>query len=747
VSNPLLVAALSAHRAGLSVHPCQEDGSKMPSPIYRNGLDESGSQKWTWLHPPDARAGPDQLGEWYGNRLGFGVRCGSESGGLECFEFDDRETYDQFKEAAIEAGLADDVDSIEAGYMDESPGGGVHWFYFTDEVRGSTKLAKRPDPKPDNPRNQKTLIETKGENGYIICAPTPGAVHPSGNPYVLRSGGFESVSRIDGPTRDALWDLARSFDQNTKPVAETKVIGRGPGEGGLRPGDDFEQQSTWHEILVGAKWTPVYTRGSATAWRRPGKKIGISATTNYRDSGLLYVFSSSTEFDSEKSYTKFGAYAVLNHGGDFGTAAKSLRTQGYGSVAIARGCSRQVQLRATGTSSELHVESSGNSQEEHVPEADDVLDLWPEIDPRAFHGIVGEIVEAADPHTEADKVAVLVQLLTGFANALGRHPHWVAGATRHYLVLYVALVGQTSSGRKGSAWDVAHHFLKSIDEDWATKRIKGGVTTGEGLIFHVRDKVVKVDKDQKEVVDDPGEPDKRLLCIESELARTLKAMNRESNTLSSVMRSGWDCPETLSTLAKTSTNVATGAIFSFIGHITAHELKGLLTATESSNGLANRFVWVCTRKSKNDPTGGKFFEQDWSGLTNGFHKAYQNALSIKRMTRDTEAEAIWREVYDGLTESKPGMLGLMVGRAEAQVMRIACIYAAIDGSSIVHPEHLEAALALWDYAENSARFVFGESLGDPKAEKLLKTLKVTPDGLTRPQPSVICSPSRQESRR
>ena len=77
----------------------------------------------------------------------------------------------------------------------------------------------------------------------------------------------------------------------------------------------------------------MYTRDGTTYWRRPGKDIGISATTNFGGADLLYVFSSSTEFEAEKSYNRFGAYAVLNHGGDFHAAARALAQQGYGQKA------------------------------------------------------------------------------------------------------------------------------------------------------------------------------------------------------------------------------------------------------------------------------------------------------------------------------------------------------------------------------------------------------------------------------
>src|SRR5262249_28720664 len=71
--------------------------------------------------------------------------------------------------------------------------------------------------------------------------------------------------------------------------------------------------------------------GGVEYWRRPGKAFGISATVNYAASDLLYVFSSNADpLEEGKAYTKFTAYTVLDHDGDFEMAALRLRAAGYG---------------------------------------------------------------------------------------------------------------------------------------------------------------------------------------------------------------------------------------------------------------------------------------------------------------------------------------------------------------------------------------------------------------------------------
>jgi hypothetical protein len=95
------------------------------------------------------------------------------------------------------------------------------------------------------------------------------------------------------------------------------------------------------------------------------------------------------------------------------------------------------------------------------------------------------------------------------------------------------------------------------------------------------------------------------------------------------------------------------------------------------------------------------------------------------------AKELWREVYGPLSEGKPGLFGAVIGRAEAQVLRLAALYAVMDGSRTIDAVHLEAALALWEYAEQSALYVFGEATGDPVADTILEALGSAPSGLTR----------------
>lgn len=329
----ILSTALELHTAGVSVVPVRADGSKAPAT--------------NWKPYTQLRATTAQLQTWFDNwtTQGIGIITGAISRNLELLEFEGRvmNRLPEVLELLDGAELLALYQRILGGWAEQSPSGGLHLFYkITDsEVPGNTKIATRPSNNEElaaNPTQKwQTLVETRGEGGFVVLAPSAGTVHPTGLPWVRLTGGPTTVASISRAERDALHQtLAAILDETPEPAAHTsnelapiwstKVE---ESDEDLKPGDDFEARTDWAEILEG--WTLVGQRGTTRYWRRPGKQIGLSATTGHaQDRDRLYVFSSSTEFTPEVPYTKFGAYALLKHGGDHSAAARELASSGYG---------------------------------------------------------------------------------------------------------------------------------------------------------------------------------------------------------------------------------------------------------------------------------------------------------------------------------------------------------------------------------------------------------------------------------
>jgi len=357
----------------------------------------------------------------------------------------------------------------------------------------------------------------------------------------------------------------------------------------------------------------------------------------------------------------------------------------------------------------------------------------------AYYGLAGEIVRRIEPHTEADPAALLFQFLAAFGNLIGHDHYIVADGTRHYLNLNGVLVGPTSKARKGTSWNQIANLMERVEPAWREDRVTYGLSSGEGLIWAVRDPIEETRPvrekgrhtgEYETFIANHGVPDKRLFVIEGEFANVLKVMAREGNTLSPVIRSAWDCGD-LKNMVKNSPAQATKAHVSIIGHITRDELRRLLTQTEAANGFANRFCWLAVKRSKCLPDGGAIHTVDFEDVVAELHSAVNYAKDFVQIVRDPEATKLWHAVYPRLSEARPGMSGAVIARAEAQVMRLSAIYAILDKSQLIRPEHHHAARALWRYCEQSAKWIFGTSTGDRNADRILAALRHASNGMTK----------------
>jgi hypothetical protein len=317
MTGEILRTGLEFAANGICAVPVATDGSKRPALA-------------NWKLYQERLPTPDELMTWFASAEGVGVICGKVSGNLEMLELEGRAVADKIhldlKEMANNAGLSDVWDRINNGYVEMTPSGGIHWLYRIEGiVPGNTKLARRPGENG----NIDVLAETRGEGGFVIVAPSNGTCHPSGGAWKMLVGGANSIPTLTSPERDQLHKLFETFDSVPKVEFVTEELA--PKGVNLTPGDDYNAKVTWEQILEPLGWKKVYTnKAGVTSWRRPGKSEGISATTNHAGNDKFYVFSSSTQFESERSYSKFAVFTTIEHQGNFTASAKALREQGYG---------------------------------------------------------------------------------------------------------------------------------------------------------------------------------------------------------------------------------------------------------------------------------------------------------------------------------------------------------------------------------------------------------------------------------
>lgn len=347
---------------------------------------------------------------------------------------------------------------------------------------------------------------------------------------------------------------------------------------------------------------------------------------------------------------------------------------------------------------------------------------WPESPAAAaFTGLAGEIVAAIAPQTEADPVAILGQLLIAYGSAVGRGAWFQIEATRHYPNEFVIVVGESSRARKGSSWDRVSGLLAGADPGFAG-RLATGLASGEGLVWHARDPTS----------DSAERRDPRLLVLEPEFAAVLKATNRDQSTLSPVLRCAWDS-RPLQLLTRTAPARASHAHISVIGHITSVELRHHVTSLELANGLLNRFLFLSVRRVRLLPEGGHPDPLHATDLPDQLARHLARARSTEHVRLHDTARRLWHDIYARLTEPADDLAGAVCARAEAHVLRLALLYALINGHRDICADDLDAALALHDYAARSAAWALADQTGDPLAEQLHAALTAHPDGLTRTQ--------------
>jgi len=316
--NELLPIALRFLRVGISVVPVANDGTKRPAFAWQRFQ----------LELPTA----DELVAWFKDGVdGVGVVTGAVSGNLEMLELEGKavagKMHLEIAEIANSSGLGELWTRLNTGYVELTPSGGLHWLYRVSDgvLPGNTKLAR----KPGENGGVDVWAETRSEGGFTITAPSGGATHPSGGSWTLIGGSIETIPTLTFTERAALHNIFAMFDEMPKVEnLQQEVVAKH--DGSLTPGDDYGNQHTWEELLTPLGWSIVYRKGEAIVWRRPGKAEGISATTNFNGNDKFYVFTTSTQFEAENSYSKFAFFATVKHNGDFRAAANDLRNQGYG---------------------------------------------------------------------------------------------------------------------------------------------------------------------------------------------------------------------------------------------------------------------------------------------------------------------------------------------------------------------------------------------------------------------------------
>jgi hypothetical protein len=318
-----------------SVLPIATDGSKQPV--------------GSWKPYQTRYATEHELQQWFDTQhpCGIGIACGAISYNLAVIDFDHQaeQTYPQWL-ASVQQQLPDVAGRL---FIVETPRPGYHVWIKTEAEPPAKQVLAWTAPQQtdmqDAERNPviapQVRIELRSTGNYVIAPGSPAGTHPSKKPYRVLQGSCDTVPVLAVDQVQQLLEIARSYS-----LYQPQHVQRQPGQpyrGEPRPGDVYNQQADLRQLLMQHGWQLHHTVDDVDYLTRPGKPLaaGTSATLGAlrSDDGrpLLYVFSSAAvPFQAGCTYDAFAAYALLEHSGDFSTAAAAVRIRYADRVQVAQ---------------------------------------------------------------------------------------------------------------------------------------------------------------------------------------------------------------------------------------------------------------------------------------------------------------------------------------------------------------------------------------------------------------------------
>lgn len=352
---------------------------------------------------------------------------------------------------------------------------------------------------------------------------------------------------------------------------------------------------------------------------------------------------------------------------------------------------------------------------------DNLLNPPPILPDEAYHGMLLDVVKTACKTSEASPVAVAANFIATFSAMVGRVAFQHIGDGTCHARPFFLLVGRTGKARKGTAEFTVRKIFDSVEVITADtypkmKRHEGGLSTGEGLGWAIRDKA----NDD----DDGGTDDKRMLVIEAEFAGAMAAAAREKNTLSATVRTCWDGKD-IAPLVKNATWCASKPHVCITGHITSEELIHRWNDVDAQSGFLNRFVILHIVRPKLVPLPTPTPPDEIERLAALVAEAVRFAIgddytanNSREIRMSCDAITLWCSEYRALTAEQPGIAGALLVRVEIYCRMFAMIFALLDRSTVIEPVHIKAALAWINYWKESVTYIFQKLAAKAEAERL-----------------------------
>jgi len=359
-----------------------------------------------------------------------------------------------------------------------------------------------------------------------------------------------------------------------------------------------------------------------------------------------------------------------------------------------------------------------------------LLNPPPVLDKAGFHGVLKDVCKISTQYSEASAVAIAANTIATFSSMIGRTAFQNIGDGTCHARPFFLLTGRTGKARKGTSEYTPYRIFNEVElmlgEDHPKlKRHEGGLSTGEGLGWAVHDEVLNKDGE----VAEEGISDKRLYVVEAEFAGCMAAASREKNNLSATVRTVWD-GRSISPLVKNAKWCASDPHIVITGHITSAELIDKMTDVDAQSGFMNRFIILhivrpklvpLPRRTPDDAIKRVAIEiAEAVEFSKGEAGAANNSFEI---TLSAEAIKYWCGQYRELTKEQGGLSGSLLVRTEIYCRMLAMVFALMDKSAVIEPQHIKAALAWINYWKASVNYIFGTLAAKAEANKMNEAAK------------------------
>jgi hypothetical protein len=306
----------------------------------------------------------------------------------------------------------------------------------------------------------------------------------------------------------------------------------------------------------------------------------------------------------------------------------------------------------------------------------------PRLPVEAHHGLAGLAARSMAPYSEAELTTILLHFLTAFSNLIGSAPHCRTGQARHNLNLFLILVGKSGTSCNDNGWRQISSLFAEVDPDWAACRILTAPPTVSRIL--------------KTLCEQRGD-DRRLFLMPQEFGSVLNNLTRENSPLAPLLRCAWEGGEVAGPGGEPPIQGFLAHI-GLAGHLTQTELAPLLGRAELHKVFAHRCLWASVQRSQFLPDGGTLPPQDRAAIVQQLHHVNDWIRDQPELVfaRTPEAGELWNRTYADLTEI----------HADAHVLRLSALYAALDATPYIDGVHLRAALAVWNYCRASSLQLF-----------------------------------------